>query len=188
LDSLTTSEAVRAAHPNEVGLHELLMGLFMAEHENSIGQSDDWYTPPEMLAALNEHFDLDPCSPGAGHWVPASCVYTKQDNGLEQPWRGFVWMNPPFGGRNGHLPWLEKFLAHGNGIALVRAYTSAGWFHDWAVKADAMLFPRGKTKFVRPDGSIGKAPGSGVVLLAMGERAKAALRNSGLGLYVDLAH
>lgn len=158
----------------------------MAEHENSIGASDDWCTPPDMLDALGEVFDLDPCSPGAGHWVPAKSVYTKQDNGLEQPWYGFVWMNPPFGGRNGHVPWLRKFLDHADGIAVVRAYTSAGWFHDWAVHADAMLFPRGKTKFVRPDGSIGAAPGHGVVLLGMGQSAKAALRNSGLGLYVDL--
>jgi hypothetical protein len=31
-------------------------------------------------------------------------------------------MNPPFGSRNGHVPWLRKFLDHGNGIAIVRAY------------------------------------------------------------------
>ncbi len=160
----------------------------MAEHEPNTGASDEWYTPPEMLNALNESYDLDPCSPGTEHWVPASSVYTKQDNGLEQPWYGFVFMNPPFGNRNGHVPWLDKFLKHGSGIAVVRAYTSSGWFHDHAVKADAMLFPRGKTKFVRPDGTIGKSPGHGVVLLGMGQRAKEALRNSGLGLYVDLAH
>lgn len=158
----------------------------MAEHEPCIGQSDDWYTPPEMLAALGEHFDLDPCSPGTGHWVPTSRVFTKDDDGLACEWAGFVFMNPPFGGRNGHVPWLQKFLAHGNGIAIVRAYTSAAWFHEFATQADAMLFPRGKTKFIRPDGSIGGSPGHGVVLLAAGERAKAALRRSGLGLYVDL--
>ena len=158
----------------------------MAEHEPNTGATDEWYTPPGLLAALNETYDLDPCSPGSEHWVPAVRVYTKQDNGLEQPWHGFVFMNPPFGGRNAHVPWLEKFLKHGNGIAVVRAYTSAGWFHQWATKADAMLFPRGKTKFVRPDGSIGKSPGHGVVLLGVGDRAKAALRNSGLGLYVEL--
>ena len=158
----------------------------MAEYETSIGASDEWYTPPDMLDALNETYDLDPCSPGAEHWLPALSVYTRQDNGLEQPWHGLVFMNPPVGGRNGHIPWLEKFLTHGDGIAVVRAYTSSGWFHDWAVRADVMLFPRGKTKFVRPDGAIGKNPGHGVVLLAMGLRAKEALRNSGLGLYVDL--
>lgn len=49
-----------------------------------------------------------------------------------------------------------------------------------------MLFPRGKTKFVRPDGSVGGSPGHGVVLLAMGERAKHALKRSGLGLFISL--
>lgn len=160
----------------------------MGEHENSIGQSDDWYTPPEIFEALGMTFDLDPCSPGAGHWVPAQHVYTKEDDGLSREWVGRVWMNPPFGGRNGHVPWLEKFLSHGNGIAVVRAYTSSGWFHDWAVKAETMLFPRGKTKFIKPDGTIGKAPGHGVVLLGMGEISNRALERSGLGFYVPVSH
>src|ERR1700748_1958404 len=153
----------------------------MAEHETCIAASDDWFTPCDMLDALGERYDLDPCSPGPGHWVPADRIYTKNDDGLAKPWTGFVFMNPPFGGRNGHVPWLQKFLAHGNGIAIVRAYTSSAWFHEHAVKAHSMLFPRGKTKFVRPDGSIGKAPGHGVVLLGMGERACAALERSRLG-------
>lgn len=157
----------------------------MAEHENCIGESDDWYTPREIFVALGEAFDLDPCSPGEGHWVPARKIFTKDDDGLSKQWSGFVFMNPPFGGRNGHVPWLTRFLEHGNGIAIVRAYTSSGWFHDHAVKADAMLFPRGKTKFIRPDGSIGKAPGHGIVLLAMGERARLALQRSNLGMFVD---
>lgn len=158
----------------------------MAEHEPSIGASDDWYTPPAIFEALGETFDLDPCSPGAGHWVPADHVFTIDDDGLSQPWSGFVFMNPPFGGRNGHVPWLEKFLAHGNGIAIVRAYTSSAWFHEHAVKTHCMLFPRGKTKFIRPDGSIGKAPGHGVVLLGMGERACQAMERSRLGLCLRL--
>jgi hypothetical protein len=156
----------------------------MAEHEPSIGQSDDWYTTPQIFSALGLTFDLDPCSPGPNHWVPARRVYTKADDGLVQPWQGRVFMNPPFGGRHGHLPWLQKFLEHGNGIAIVRAYTSAGWFHDLALRAESMLFPRGKTKFVRPDGSIGCDPGHGVVLLGMGERSNRALLTSRLGFFV----
>lgn len=153
----------------------------MAEHEPCIGKSDDWYTPREIFDALGLTFDLDPCSPGAGHWVPAINIYTKEEDGLSQDWFGLVFVNPPFGGRNGHVPWLRKFLEHGNGVAIVRAYTSSAWFHQWAVKAEMMLFPKGKTKFVRPDGSIGRAPGHGVVLLGMGPTANAALARSGLG-------
>ena len=158
----------------------------MAEHEPSIGQSDDWFTPPYFFDALGLIFDLDPCSPGKDHWVPARKVYTIHDDGLAQDWHGLVFMNPPFGGRNGHVLWLARFLEHGNGIAVVRAYTSSGWFHEHVVNAETLLFPKGKTKFIRPDGSVGKSPGHGVVLIGMGDIANAALCRSGLGLFVDL--
>jgi hypothetical protein len=158
----------------------------VSEHEPSVGQSDEWYTPREFFDALGVTFDLDPCSPGTGHWVPARRVYTAADDGLARMWHGFVWMNPPFGGRNGQVPWLRKFFDHGNGIALVAARTSAGWFHEWAVRADTMLFPRGKTKFVRPDGSVGKSPGTGVVLLGKGLEANLALARCGLGFFVQV--
>lgn len=155
----------------------------MAEHEPSIGQSDDWWTPKFIFDHLGLTFDLDPCSPGVGlGFVPARRIYTKVEDGLRQPWHGLVFMNPPFGGRNGHVPWLVKFLDHANGIAIVRAYTSSGWWHSHVVpRAELLLFPRGKTQFIRPDGSIGKAPGHGVALIRMGEPACTALRHSGLG-------
>jgi hypothetical protein len=162
----------------------------VAEHEPCIGQSDDWYTPADLLEAIGETYDLDPCAPEYGrayYSVKAAKEYTTEHDGLAMPWEGFVFMNPPFGGRNGHVPWLVKFLEHGNGIAIVRAYTSSAWFHEHAVKADAMCFPRGKTKFVRPDGSIGKAPGHGIVLLGMGERAVKALHRANLGLCLSLS-
>lgn len=170
----------------------------MAEHEPCVGASDDWYTPREIFAALALTFDLDPCSPGVHHWVPARAHYTIDDDGLAQRWFGLVFVNPPFGGRHGHVPWLVKFLDHGNGVAIVRAYTSSDWFHDYvAPRAELLCFPRGKTKFIRgsemqsntkrgivvhPAGSVGASPGHGVVLIGMGTLANEALRKSGLGL------
>lgn len=157
----------------------------MAEHEPCIGATDDWYTPPAIFKAIGLTFDLDPCSPGPDHWVPARKVYTSADDGLAQPWAGLVFMNPPFGGRHGHVPWLVHFLAHGNGIAIVRAYTSAGWFHDHVPRADAWLFPRGKTQFIHPERGIGKSPGHGVILIGMGAVAVDALAQLRLGIFVD---
>jgi predicted RNA methylase len=52
-----------------------------------------------LFSALGLVFDLDPSSPGPGHWVPARKIYTVDDDGLRQPWSGLVFMNPPFGGR-----------------------------------------------------------------------------------------
>lgn len=159
-------------------------------HHATPGRSDEWYTPPEIFEAMGVSFDLDPCQPEEGRAflsVPARRHYTAQQDGLNAPWDGFVWLNPPFGGRNGVVPWLRKFMAHGNGICLVNALTSSGWFHDWAALADAMLFPRGKTKFVRPDGTRGGSPANGVVLLARGQKGVAALeaaQANGLGMLV----
>ena len=72
----------------------------MAEHEPCIGETSEWYTPPEYFKALGLVFDLDPCSPGPGHWVPAKKIYTIEDDGLRQPWFGLVFMNPPYGGQS----------------------------------------------------------------------------------------
>lgn len=157
----------------------------MAEHEPNQGQSDDWYTPPHFFDAIGLTFDLDPCSPGPGHWVPARKIYTKADDGLSQPWEGLVFMNPPFGAREGHVPWLVKFFDHMRGIAIVRAYTSSGWWHKHMPRAETILFPAGKTKFIRPDGSVGTSPGHGVVLIGMGNQACEALIRSGLGMVWD---
>lgn len=175
----------------------------MAEHEPCIGASDEWYTPPDHFAAFGITFALDPCSPGAGHWVPAHRVFTKADDGLNRDWgRGHVFMNSPFGGRHGHVPWLRKFVAHGDGIAIVRAYTSSDWWHEIvAPAAQTLVFPRGKTKFVRgvemqsasrkgdvtihPAGSIGTSPGHGIALIGMGDVCNAALARCGLGWFID---
>ena len=93
-------------------------------------------------------------------------------------------MNPPYGRRNGQVPWLQKFIQHGFGIAIVRAYTSAKWFQDMIPECDAVLFPRGKTKFIKPNGDVGGSPGSGIVILAMGDESVNALEKSDLGWFV----
>lgn len=151
----------------------------MAEHENCIGETDEWYTPPEIFKMLGCEFDLDPCAPldlSKSH-VPFTFYRNKWNDGLKFDWHGFVWMNPPFGGRNGHIPWLKKFIEHGNGIGLCRSYTSSGWWHDWMPKMDTIFFPRGKTKFIREDGSIGKSPGHGVAIFAKGEKGGSVLNS-----------
>jgi hypothetical protein len=161
----------------------------MAEHENSIGASDDWHTPASLLDPIGLTYDLDPCAPldRSFYFVKAHKIFTMVDDGLRQRWDGLVFVNPPFGGRCGHLPWLRKFFDHCNGVAICRAYTSSWWFHEVVLpRAEVLCFPKGKTKFVRPDGTIGTAPGHGIALVGMGEIANAALERSGLGWFVSL--
>jgi hypothetical protein len=146
------------------------------------GATDEWYTPKHVFDALGETFDLDVAAAHGGpRYVPCAAYLSPSQCGLSTPWCGsFVWMNPPFGGRNGLAPWLDKFFANGNGIALTPDRTSAPWWQDAAERADAIMLTRGKIKFERPDGSIGKSPGSGVTLWAAGERAELAIRRASI--------
>lgn len=148
------------------------------------GKSDEWYTPGYVFTALGCRFDLDvaPASFGSNVHVPAN---NGLGDGLSEQWFGFVWMNPPFGGRNGLVPWLSRFFAHGNGIALVPDRTSAPWWQDAARKANAVLFVSPKIKFERPDGTLGKSPGTGTALMSAGPRGRAVLmRATSLGVVV----
>ncbi len=141
------------------------------------GASDEWYTPAYIFEALGVTFDLDVAAPEAGpKHVPARewLFY----DALNEPWFGFVWMNPPFGGRNGIVPWLNKFIAHGNGIALCPDRTSAPWFQSAARRMSLALFLSPKVKFERPDGTLGNSPGNGTVLFSLGEQGDVALRNA----------
>lgn len=152
-------------------------------HWEAPGASDEWYTPGFVFDALGCVFDLDVAHPviGATHVPCRDWLHTAS---LAKAWDGFVWMNPPFGGRNSLEPWLTKFFDHGNGVALTPDRTSAPWFQSAWQRADLVLFTR-KIRFLRPDGSEGKSPSNGTALWAAGERGEAALRRGadhGLGV------
>lgn len=160
-------------------------------HWETVGASGDWYTPKYIFDALGVSFDLDVAAPKEGpRHVPAR--HWLSTDSLNRSWgrsRNFIWMNPPFGPRNGLEPWLYRFFAHENGIALTPDRTSAPWWQNAAQKADAVLFIAGKVRFERPDGSLGKSPSTGTTLFAAGQKGMDALRNAakaGLGfLAVD---
>ena len=156
----------------------------MALHEQCTGASDDWFTPRYIFTALGCEFDMDVASPGPHvvPWIPASRWWSEA--GLDRMWIGFIWMNPPFGKRNGLVPWLVKFFKHANGIALVPDRTSAPWWQRFAPQADAILFVSPKIKFISTDGQPGASPAQGTCLMAIGDRGVSALRRAqynGLG-------
>jgi phage N-6-adenine-methyltransferase len=156
-------------------------------HESYKNISVDWYTPKYIFDNLGLTFDLDPCQPIKGvPWIPAKKFYTEVDDGLAQEWNGLVWCNPPYGKFT--KDWLKKMNNHKNGVALVFARTDCAWFHDYCTKADAILFLKGRIKFVDGLGKTGgSGAGSGSMLIAWGDVAKNALKNqSHNGLYIEL--
>jgi hypothetical protein len=160
----------------------------MALHEQSVGATDEWFTPAYVFQALACRFDMDVASPSfcSTPWIPTAAFITS--GSLERQWRGFIWMNPPFGARNGLVPWLEKFSVHGNGIALVPDRTSAPWWQRFAPRMDLILFVAPKIKFICADGRPGRSPAQGTSLFAIGPKASAALhraRDNGLGILLS---
>lgn len=149
------------------------------------GLSDEWLTPPEILAALGP-FDIDPCAPIVRPWDMARHHYTIRDEGLSRPWVGRVWCNPPFG-RYQAPKWLARMAAHGDGIALIPARTETEMFFAsvWGV-ADGVLFIEGRPHFHRVDGSRADFnSGAPICLVAYGSANLDALRRSGLGFVVE---
>lgn len=159
----------------------------MGQWEAAVGASDEWYTPAYIFEALAETFDLDVAHPPFPVETNVPAKATFHERGLEQQWWGFVWMNPPFGGRGSLEPWLDRFFEHGDGIALTPDRTSAPWFRrSWERATLTMFMP--KVRFIRPDGSEGKSPANGTCLWATGDRAAKALERAaavGLGILAE---
>jgi hypothetical protein len=157
-------------------------------HDSAQNQSVDWYTPAWIFEKLGLDFDLDPCQPEVKiPWIPAKKHYSLADDGLTSPWHGLVWLNPPYGK---YTPqWLKKMHEHRNGVALVFARTDCAWYHDYCKNADAILYLKGRVKFVDGLGVTGGGgAGSGSMLIAWGLEAVSALRkNSNLGHLVEIS-
>jgi len=111
----------------------------------------DWATPQVFVDAVGRHlnvggFDLDVCA--ASENAKAPSWYTEGDDGLQQPWWGVVWCNPPY---NQVEAWFNKanheILRGGtwptrrlDGIVmLVPARTDTSWFHDVALKCASQV-------------------------------------------------
>lgn len=133
-------------------------------------ESNEWYTPPkyvELARQVMGSIDLDPASNEiAQKWVQAKTWYSKDDDGLKQPWRGNVWLNPPYGQRSqakgiyGASAWIERAIeAHMSSsirscILLVRGDSEG-------LRALLEIAPScdpGRIDFIRPEDGLAFQP------------------------------
>lgn len=129
-------------------------------------KTDLWETPKDLFDKLNEefHFALDVCATPEN----AKCeeFYTKEQDGLKQPWKGTVWCNPPYGRQIGE--WVRRaFLASVSGstvVMLLPARTDTKWFHEYIYGKAEIRFIRGRLKF---GGSKNSAPFPSMVVIFM---------------------
>lgn len=59
-------------------------------------KTDSWETPQDFFDMLDAEFGftLDAAADARNHKCPR--YYTREQDGLKQPWPGTVWCNPPY--------------------------------------------------------------------------------------------
>ncbi len=148
-----------------------------------MSKSDQWLTPPRIIdaarRALGGSITTDPAScMQANAWIQAQAWYSIDFDGLhpEHPWRGTVWLNPPYG-RGDHSAGafatrLVAELKAGNVTAAITCLNvnSIGslWFGNVWDHAAVHLIWRGRIDFVKPAGEDDSAPSKGTILSYFG--------------------
>jgi len=115
---------------------------------------DSTATKPELWRPLADAiggFDLDPAA-GCEPEAIAAKRYTPAENGLEQPWHGVVWLNPPFSEKT---RWYKRLVdQYRNGdvtraVVVAPVDTSTDWFHTWFARADSIGLLDGRNWFMQ---------------------------------------
>lgn len=121
------------------------------------------YTPAKYIVAARQvmgAIDLDPASNDlAQQTVAAKRWFDKEDDGLSHPWKGRVFINPPYS-----FPTIEHFIAKlcvhcergevTQAILLTNNNTDTAWWHMAMKRAAAICFTAGRINFYKADGSI----------------------------------
>jgi hypothetical protein len=140
--------------------------------------NDELYTPKWIFDSLGVHFDLDVCAPIQGPLhTPAKAWFSELDDGLSKDWFGKVWMNPPFSKPS---VWVDKWLDHNNGIALLPLSGNSRWWHKLWNGPSAVVMVKPNTGFINSEGEEKKIM-YGISLWAIGESNITALQMSNLG-------
>lgn len=159
--------------------------------------NNEWYTPAEYIDAayaVMGEIDLDPASSEiANQTVGAKKYFTIEDDGLKMDWYGNVWMNPPYAsdliGR-----FCTKLVYHAvagdikDAIVLVNNATETNWFYSLIEIASAVVFTKGRVRFLDPEGNPG-APLQGQAIIYIGENINSFIDNfSEFGWVAEICH
>ncbi|MGK9451426.1 DNA N-6-adenine-methyltransferase [Acidithiobacillus caldus] len=156
--------------------------------------SDEWYTPDYILDAARAvlgDIDLDPAScTAANEAVQAKRFFAKEQDGLQQAWRGKVWLNPPYS-YPAILDFCEAMVQRyiegsvREAIVLVNSGTETQWGQMLLSHGSAACFPASRVKFRRPEGKSG-LPSQGQMLVYFGphvDRFKTVFLSIGAVMY-----
>jgi len=148
-------------------------------HVGNNAGDNEWYTPEHIIEKARSvmgSIDLDPATTEiANEIIQASTIYTENNNGLDKPWTGNVWMNPPYA-----KEWIGRFceklcaeFTEGDvtqAIALVNNATETKWGQSLQIAASAMCLPAGRVMFWHPRKKSAPLQGQMILYLGMNEQ------------------
>jgi hypothetical protein len=142
-------------------------------HIDDALDSDAWYTPPWIFEGLGVTLDLDVAAPAEPlAWIPARHRYTVADDGLNLPWFGLVWCNPPY---SAPTAWCRRWAEHPDGFLLVRADLSTGGPFVAFSAASSVYVHSKRVQFVNGHGGSTGAVNFSSILMGRGPVADSAL-------------
>ena len=173
-------EAIASITKNTEVPKEVIRDAVRAHVANNSG-NNEWYTPSLYVEAARKAMggiDLDPASSEiANRTVKAKIIFTAEDDGRTQTWRGRVWMNPPYAQplMNDFAEAVSSKYESGEikqACVLVNNATETQWFQRMLSVASAVCFPKSRIKFLDPQGKPG-APLQGQAIIYMGKNVAA---------------
>jgi ParB family chromosome partitioning protein len=152
--NVTDTNVVPFKHPNAFSM--------------GTGGGDEWFTPVKYLELVCEVLGgVDTC-PASNAFAQqrfdfgGATHFTKDDDALTKPWRGRVWLNPPFS-KGLMSAFVDKLIAEYSAgrvtaaILLTNTFTANGWFQKAGNAATAVCLLRKRIQFEREgSGTPGK--------------------------------
>jgi phage N-6-adenine-methyltransferase len=156
-----------------------LLKIANGSHVSLNSGENEWYTPQEYIEAARDamgSIDLDPAScETAQANVMAKRYFDIEDNGLDKPWRGNVWLNPPYSKDLIGL-FAAKVVYESQrfeqAIVLVNNATDTAWFHQLASVSSAACLFKGRIRFLDKTGKPANTPVQGQVAVYIGPNAE----------------
>lgn len=144
-----------------------------APYSDQKNWSNDYLTDPELIKLIGP-FDLDVATPEVMPWSTAKKMIPPSEDGLKTPWRGRVFMNPPY---RGVLVWAKKFAEHANGIALLNGRASETKATQVILtNCSALWLPEGRLTFFKVTGEPWEQKWFPSLLIGMRAKDEAKLR------------
>jgi len=162
-----------------LGAAALLRVAAGGPHVSHNSGENEWYTPPKYIEAARLVMGSIECDPAssetANRTVKADHIHTIDDPGLvdDCEWGKTVFLNPPYA-----QPLVGLFcsaliarMEYGEvkqAIVLVNNATETAFFQTLLYKASAICFPKGRIRFLDPEGNPSGTPLQGQAILYFG--------------------